>query len=105
MTIEITEDNFETEVTNSPMPVLLDFWSTGCGLCRMISPVIDQIAVEMKGIAKVGKVNVGNSMNLAMAHKVSRLPTLIFFKNGHEVDRILQGTSKDNIIARLKACV
>lgn len=103
MTIEITEDNFETEVTNSPIPVLLDFWSTDCSPCRMISPVIDQIAVELKGVAKVGKVNVVNSMNLAVAHKVSRLPTLIFFKNGQEVDRILQGASKDNIIVRLKA--
>ena len=105
MTIEITENNYETEVTNSPIPVLLDFWSTGCGPCRMISPVIDQIAEEMKGVAKIGKVNVADNMQLAVAHNVSMLPTLIFFKNGREVDRILQGASKNNIIARLKACM
>ena len=105
MTIEITENNYETEVTNSLIPVLLDFWSTGCGPCRMISPVIDQIAEEMKGVAKIGKVNVTDNMQLAVAHNVTMLPTLIFFKNGREVDRILQGASKNNIIARLKACM
>ena len=71
----------------------------------MISPVIDQIAEEMKGVAKIGKVNVADNMQLAVAHNVSMLPTLIFFKNGREVDRILQGASKNNIIARLKACM
>lgn len=105
MTIEITENNFETEVTNSPVPVLLDFWSTSCGPCRMIAPVLDRIAAEMKGEAKIGKVNVANNMKLAVTHKVTLLPTLIIFKNGQEVDRIQQGASKQNIIDRLKALI
>lgn len=105
MTIEITESNFETEVINSPVPVLLDFWSTCCGQCRMISPVIDQIAEEMKGVAKIGKVDVTDNMKLAVAQNVTSLPTLIFFKNGQEVDRIPHATSKNNIIARLKTCM
>ena len=105
MTIEITENNFETEVSNSPVPVLLDFWSTSCGPCRMISPIVDQVATEMAGVAKVGKVNVDEAGALATRYGVKNIPTLIFIKNGQEVDRVTGATSKDNIIAKLKACL
>lgn len=72
----------------------------------MISAVINQIAEEMKGVAKIGKVDVADNMKLAVAHKVSMLPTLLIFKNGQEVVRFhLQGASKNNIIAHLKACL
>ena len=102
MALEITESNFEAEVIGSPIPVLVDFWATWCGPCKMISPIIDQIATEMAGTAKVGKVNVDNSAALANRFNVRSIPTLLFFKNGELVDTIVGATSKDNIVGKLK---
>lgn len=103
MALEITESNFEAEVLGSSIPVLVDFWATWCGPCKMISPIVDQIATEMAGTAKVGKVNVDNSAALANRFNVRSIPTLLFFKNGELVDTIVGATSKDNIVGRLKA--
>ena len=90
---------------NSDVPVLIDFWATWCGPCKMISPIIDQVATEMAGSAKVGKVNVDEASALATRYGVRNIPTLIFIKNGEEVDRITGATSKDNILKRLRACM
>lgn len=103
MALQITENNFETEVIGSSVPVLVDFWATWCGPCKMISPIVDQIATEMAGTAKVGKVNVDDSAALATRFNVRSIPTLLFFKNGELVDTIIGATSKDNILAHLKA--
>lgn len=103
MALQITENNFETEVIGSPVPVLVDFWATWCGPCKMISPIVDQIATEMAGTAKVGKVNVDDSASLATRFNVRSIPTLLFFKNGELVDTIVGATSKDNILSHLKA--
>lgn len=103
MALQITENNFESEVIGSPVPVLVDFWATWCGPCKMISPIVDQIATEMAGTAKVGKVNVDDSSALATRFNVRSIPTLLFFKNGELVDTIIGATSKDNILAHLKA--
>ena len=103
MALEITESNFESEVIGSPIPVLVDFWAIWCGPCKMISPIVDLIATEMAGTAKVGKVNVDNSAALANRFNVRSIPTLLFFKNGELVDTIVGATSKDNIVGRLKA--
>ena len=105
MALQITESNFEAEVINSTVPVLIDFWATWCGPCRMISPIVDQVATEMSGVAKVGKINVDEAGALATRYGVKNIPTLIFIKNGQEVDRVTGATSKDNIIAKLKACL
>ena len=105
MALQITESNFEAEVINSTVPVLIDFWATWCGPCRMISPIVDQVATEMAGVAKVGKINVDEAGALATRYGVKNIPTLIFIKNGQEVDRVTGATSKDNIIAKLKACL
>jgi len=80
--IIITEQNFEEEVLNSEVPVLVDFWATWCGPCRMLAPVIEQIAKEQEGKVKVGKINVDEEMNLAAAFGVQSIPTVIVFKNG-----------------------
>lgn len=105
MALQITESNFEAEVLNSTVPVLIDFWATWCGPCKMISPIVDQVATEVAGTAKVGKVNVDEAAELARRYNVRNIPTLVFIKNGEEVDRITGATSKDNILARLRACM
>ena len=103
MALQITENNFEAEVIQSKVPVLVDFWATWCGPCKMISPVVDQVATEMAGVAKVGKVDVEDNKGLANRFNVRAIPTLLFFKNGELVDTINGATSKDNILAHLKA--
>lgn len=86
MTIEITAENFAQEVLNSDKPVLIDFWAAWCGPCRMLSPVVDEVADENPGI-KVGKVNVDEQGELAMKFGISSIPTLMLFKDGKNVDR------------------
>lgn len=105
MSLQITESNFETEVIGSAVPVLVDFWATWCGPCKMISPIVDQVATEMAGQAKVGKVNVDENAALATRFNVRSIPTLLFFKNGELVDTIVGATSKDNIVSHLKALI
>ena len=105
MALQITESNFEAEVLNSSVPVLIDFWATWCGPCKMISPIVDQVATEVAGTAKVGKVNVDEAAELARRYNVRNIPTLVFIKNGEEVDRVVGATSKDNILAKLRACM
>ena len=80
--IILTKENFESEVLNSDIPVLVDFWASWCGPCMMLSPVISEIAEELNGTVKVGKVNVDDEQELAMKYKVASIPTLLLFKNG-----------------------
>ena len=80
--IIITEQNFEQEVLKADKPVLVDFWASWCGPCRMLAPTIEQLAEEMEGIAKVGKVNVDEQPGLAARFGISSIPTLIVFEDG-----------------------
>ncbi|MGN0829177.1 MAG: thioredoxin [Akkermansia sp.] len=104
MAIQISGSNFETEVLQSSVPVLVDFWATWCGPCKMISPIVDQIAVELAGTAKVCKANVDDAANgeLCNHFNIRSIPTLLFFKDGELKDTIVGATSKENIVGRLR---
>ncbi len=84
---EFTDGNFQTEVLNSDEPVLVDFWAPWCGPCRRIAPMIDELASENLGGAKIGKVNIDDNQQSAMNYGVEAIPTLIVFKNGQPVQR------------------
>ena len=83
----LTADNFETEVLQSDIPVLVDLWATWCGPCRMIAPIIEQLAEEYDGRLKVGKVDVDEEPELAIRYGVNSIPTILFFKDGKLVDQ------------------
>lgn len=104
MALQITEENFEAEVLKATKPVLLDFWAEWCGPCRMITPIIEQLATEMADVAVVAKVNVDSSPGLASRYGVRTIPTLVFLKGGEIMDTVIgAGTPKDTLAAKLRA--
>ncbi|MBR6321527.1 MAG: thioredoxin [Lachnospiraceae bacterium] len=99
--IKITKANFENEVVKSDIPVLLDFWATWCGPCRMIAPVLSEIAGEYDGRVKVGKVNVDEESELASAFRITSIPTLVLVKNGKPAGQMVGFRPKEDIIKAL----
>ena len=102
MEITITKENFEAEVLNSSVPVLLDFWATWCGPCRMIAPTLAQIAEENEGKLKVGKVNVDEQMELAMRFGVTSIPLLVVMEGGKIANKAVGAMPKAKIEALFK---
>ncbi|MEO5915942.1 MAG: thioredoxin [Luteolibacter sp.] len=104
MALTLTDANFQSEVIDSDQPVLVDFWAEWCGPCKMIGPVIDQVATDLEGVAKVGKVNVDDARELAVKYNVRSIPLLLFFKNGEVKDQIVGASiTKDQLKAKLQA--
>ena len=99
--VEITDANFETEVTQSEMPVLVDFWATWCMPCLQLSPTIDALASEFAGKVKIGKVNIDQNRQLPVKFRVNSIPTLMVFKGGQMVDSVMGAQSKDRLAALL----
>lgn len=94
---EVNEANFDQEVLQASVPVLVDFWAPWCGPCRMIAPTVEQLATELAGQAKVCKLNVDENTKLAARYGVTGIPTLIIFKNGQIVDRFVGVQSKERL--------
>lgn len=102
MEIELYKETFEQEVLQSDIPVLVDFWATWCGPCKMIAPIVKEIADEYDGKILVGKVNVDEEPDLTMQYNVSSIPTLMAFKNGQLVNKAVGYREKDEILKMLK---
>ena len=100
--VVINKDNFEQEILQSDIPVLVDFWATWCGPCRMVAPIVAEIAEEMAGKVKVCKVDVDENQELAMKYRVASIPTLIVFKNGEAVTGMVGARPKAAILEMLK---
>ena len=98
--ITITKENFQSEVVQSDKPVLLDFWATWCGPCRMVSPIVDQIADERSDI-KVGKINVDEQPELAQQFRIISIPTLVVMKDGQIANKAVGAMPKEDILALL----
>jgi thioredoxin 1 len=99
--ITATETNFSEQVLNSAQPVLVDFWAEWCGPCKMIAPVLDELATEYGGKVKIAKVNIDEHQNLAMQYRVTAIPTLLVFKGGQVVEQMVGAKSKRDLKASL----
>ncbi len=101
--IELTSDTFESDVLKSEVPVLVDFWAEWCGPCKMIAPIVEEIANEYSGRLKVGKLDADQYGEILMKYQIMGIPTLILFKNGMPVERIVGYQDKSRIVKKLVA--
>ncbi len=101
--VTITNDNFESEVINSDKPVLIDFWAIWCGPCKVIHPIVEEIAAEYKGKLKVGKCDVDANQQIALNYGIRSIPTLLIFNDGKVVEQIIGAVPKQHVISKLES--
>lgn len=103
MALEFTDTNFNEKVLQSDKPVLVDFWATWCGPCRMLSPTIEQLHNDFEGKALIGKVDVDNNQQISMEYGIRNIPTVLIFKNGEVVDKIVGVSPKEVYAEKINA--
>ena len=99
--VELTEESFEQEVLKATIPVLVDFWAAWCGPCKMIAPIVEELATEYEGKLKIGKVDVDNHQKIAMQYGIRSIPTLLVFKGGKVVEQIIGAAPKKTLVEKL----
>ncbi|HRH71234.1 MAG TPA: thioredoxin [Flavobacteriales bacterium] len=102
MALELTDSNFEELALKSDKPVMVDFWTEWCGPCRMVGPVVEELAKEYDGKAVIGKLNVDNNPQVAMKYGIRSIPTILFLKNGQVVDRSVGAVPKSQLSQKLQ---
>lgn len=102
MALQITDANFDELVKNATVPAVVDFWAEWCGPCRMITPIIEELAAEYEGKANIGKVDVDSNPGVTGTFRVRNIPTILFFKNGELVSKLVGSQSKATLVEELK---
>lgn len=100
--VQITDDTFENEVIQSDKPVVVDFWATWCGPCKMIAPILEEVAEEMSERVKIAKLDVDSNNKTAAKYNIMSIPSLLFFKNGELVDQVVGAIPKAQLVSRLE---
>ena len=100
--VAVTDHSFQSEVLDSPVPVLVDFWAAWCGPCRAVAPIVEEIAAEYHGQLKVVKVDVDESQDVAGRYRIQSIPTLMLFKGGQEVERVIGAVPKPTLVSRVR---